>query len=283
MVARSAADMIERIGLQNRWHDDMYHRLLTLSWTRFMALAAVIYVTANLLFAFLYWLQPDSVANVGPQRFLDLFFFSVETFATVGYGVMAPQTVYANSLMTVETLVGIMTVALTTGLLFARVSRPTAQMLFARVAVIDTYNGQPALMVRMGNQRRSQIIDASVGLTVLRSEVTAEGKFMRRLHDLRLLRERTPVFALSFTAIHVIDAGSPLWDIWEHGLADSDIELLVTVTGYEETMGQTVHARTSYAPEEILTGQRYRDIFGVAENGRRAIDYGRFHDVEPAA
>jgi inward rectifier potassium channel len=182
--------------------------------------------------------------------------------------------------MTVETLVGLMTVALTTGVLFARVSRPTARVLFADVAVVNHYNGQPALMVRMGNARRSQIIQAEVSLTMLRNEVTAEGQSMRRFYDLPLARARTPVFAMSYTAMHFIDEDSPLYGLDAQDLATHDIELLVTVNGLDETMGQQVHARASYLPAEVIFGHRYADMFGVTEDGRRAIDYARFHSVE---
>jgi inward rectifier potassium channel len=283
IVSRNGHETVRRIGMKSRWNEDLYHQMLTVSWTRFMALSAAFYVVANLFFAFLYWVDSNSIANVGPNRFLDLFFFSVETFSTVGYGVMAPQTIYANCVMTLETLAGIMAVALLTGVLFARVSLPTAAVMFSKVAVIDIHNGKPALMVRFGNQRRSQIIDATVGMAVLRSETTAEGKFMRRLHDLRLQRERTPVVAISFTAVHVIDEDSPLFEVWENRLTEGNTELLITVVGYEETMGQTVHARASFLPEEILPRRRYCDIFGVGDDGRRVVDYRMFHETEPAA
>ena len=280
IVQRDATEGLLRVGLQERWHQDLYHRLLTLSWWHFMLLAAVIYVLANAIFAGLYLLQPGSIANAAPGSFLDAFFFSVETFATVGYGVLAPATLYANTVMTAETLVGIMTVALTTGVLFARVSRPTARVLFARVAVVNLYNGQPALMVRMGNARRSQIVQAEVSLTFLRSETTAEGHFMRRFYDLPLARARTPVFAMTYTAIHFIDEQSPLYGLDANDLMAHEIELLVTVNGLDETMGQQVHARASYLPQEIIFGHRYADMFGVTDDGRRAIDYARFHLTE---
>jgi inward rectifier potassium channel len=280
VVQRAATEGLVRVGLQERWHRDLYHRMLTLSWPYFMLLATVVYVVANAAFAALYLLQPGSIANARPGSFLDAFFFSVETFATVGYGVLAPATVYANTVMTVETLVGLMTVALTTGVLFARVSRPTARVLFARVAVVNVYNGQAALMLRMGNARRSQIVQAEVGLTLLRSETTAEGQFMRRFYDLPLARTRTPVFAMSYTAIHFIDETSPLYGMDAEGLRRHEIELLVTVNGLDETLGQPVHARASYLPDEIVFGHRYVDMFGVTEDGRRAIDYARFHLTE---
>jgi len=280
IVQRDATEGLLRVGLRERWHQDLYHRLLTLSWSQFMLLAAVVYVLANAIFAGLYLLQPGSIANATPGSFLDAFFFSVETFATVGYGVLAPATLYANTVMTAETLVGIMTVALTTGVLFARVSRPTARVLFARVAVVNLYNGQPALMVRMGNARRSQIVQAEVSLTFLRSETTAEGHFMRRFYDLPLARARTPVFAMTYTAIHFIDEQSPLFGLDAEDLVAHEIELLVTVNGLDETMGQQVHARASYLPQEIIFGHRYADMFGVTDDGRRAIDYARFHLTE---
>lgn len=283
IVQRTAADGAVRVGLRQRWWEDLYHRLLTLGTWPFLLLALIVYIAANAIFAEAYYLQPDSIANAQPGSFLDAFFFSVETFATLGYGVLSPNSVYANIVMTLETLAGIMLVAVTTGVMFARISRPTARVMFSRVAVITHYNGHPTLMVRMGNERRSQIVQAEVGLSLLRSEHTAEGHFMRRFYDLPLLRGRTPVFALSFTAMHVIDETSPLHGATAEDLVENEMELLVTVTGLEETMGQTVHARASYLPEEILFDHRYADIFGVAEDGRRVIDYSRFHVAEPVS
>lgn len=271
-----------RIGLPSNWSEDLYHRTLTLSWPRFMGLIAAVYLVANLFFALLYWLQPGSVSNATPGSYLDAFFFSVETFGTIGYGVLAPATVYANCVMTLETLCGILLVALTTGVMFARVSRPTARVLFSQVAVIAPHNGVPTLMVRMGNQRLSQILQAEVTLTLIRNEQTSEGAYMRRFHDLPLERGRTPIFAMSFQAMHSIDERSALRGATHETLVAMEAEILVAVTGLEETMGQTVHARSSYLPEEILFGQRYVDIFSVADDGVRTVDYRRFHDAEEA-
>jgi inward rectifier potassium channel len=134
-------------------------------------------------------------------------------------------------------------------------------------------------MIRLGNERTSQIVDAQVSVNLLRNETTREGRFMRRFHDLKLVRARTPVFALSFTAVHVIDAASPLHGMTAEGLAQAEVELLVTVIGIDETSGQTVHARTSYTADEIRIGHRYADVFGQTADGRRAIDYARFHDT----
>jgi len=282
LVERGAQEGLLRVGLPSHPTADLYHRALRVSWRSFLGATAGVYVTANLFFGFLYWLQPGAVANARPGWFRDCFFFSVETFGTIGYGVLAPATDYANAVMTVETLTGIVLVALTTGLMFARVSRPTARVLFSRVAVVGTYDGQPTLMVRMGNERLSQIVQAEVGMTLVRNEWNNEGMFMRRFYDLRLARARTPIFAMSYLAMHTLDDASPLYGATPQILEEIEAEILVTVSGIEVVMGQTVHARTSYLPHEILFGRRYADMFGRTADGRQAIDYGRFHLTEDA-
>ncbi len=269
-----------RVGLRSQVTKDLYHRALRLPWSGFLALMTGVYLTANLAFAFLYSLQPGAITNARPGFFRDAFFFSVETFGTIGYGIMAPATDYANAVMTVETLCGIVLVALTTGVMFARVSRPTARVLFSKVAVIAPYNGTPTLMVRMGNKRLNQILQAEVRLTLVRNERTREGSFMRRFYDLELARDRTPIFAMSFLAMHPLNETSPLFGATRQTLEEMEAEILVTVTGLDETMSQTVHARVSYLPEEMLFNHRYANMFGMTDDGRRAIDYGQFHRTE---
>jgi inward rectifier potassium channel len=244
-------------------------------------LIASAYLLVNLVFATLYFAQPGSIANVRPGFFRDAFFFSVETFGTIGYGVLAPATDYANSVMTVETLVGLTFVAVTTGIMFARISRPTARVLFAEVAVITPHEGVPTLMVRVGNERPNQILEAEVGLSLLRDEVSVEGRRMRRFYDLKLERARTPIFALSFTVMHRMDLSSPLHGLDSAGLEAIGAEILMTVTGLDETSAQAVHARRSYLPEDLRFGETYADIFSVTPDGRRVIDYGKFHLTEP--
>ncbi len=274
------ASAMLRIGLRQPWHGDLYHRALTLSWPRFFLVAAIIYLFANAAFALLYLAQPGSIVAAQPGSFLDAFFFSVQTFGTIGYGVMAPATIWANAVMTLETLVGIMLVALTTGVMFARVSRPTARVMFSKVAVVTDYDGEPTLMVRMGNERLSQIVHAEVQMSLVRNETNREGHSIRRFYDLRLQRQHTPVFAMSFQAMHTMDDASPLYGATHDDMVAQGAELVVTVTGMDETLGATVHARGSFLPAEIRFGHRYVDIFGMTPEGRPAIDYRRFHDTE---
>ena len=279
LIVHDTADQVVSVGLERPWFDDIYHRILKMSWPNFFVLGAASYLVANLFFAALYLLQAGSITNAHPGSFPDAFFFSVQTMATIGYGVMAPATVYANLLMTVETAVGLMFVALTTGLVFARFSRPTARIMFSQVAVVGPYNGKPALTVRLANQRQNQLLAAHVSMTVVRDELTAEGSLLRRFYDLKLVRDRSPVFALTFTAIHEIDEQSPLHGATAERMRAVNAELVVTASGVDETLVQPVQARTSYLPHEILWDHRFADIIGYTEDGRRAIDYRRFHDT----
>jgi inward rectifier potassium channel len=279
LVARNTSDQVLAVGLHSAWFTDLYHRILTMSWPRFLALTLAAYLATNMLFAGLYLLQPGSIANARADSPIDAFFFSVETIATIGYGVMSPATIYANMLMTVESAIGMLFVALTTGLIFARFSRPTARVLFSRVAVVGPHNGKPTLTVRLANQRQNQILATQVSMTLVRDELTEEGNLLRRFYDLKLVRDRSPVFALTFTVMHEIDAASPLRGGSSEVLAEFNAELIVTASGIDETLVQPVHARASYLPNEVLWNHRFVDIIGWTEDGQRAIDYRRFHDA----
>jgi inward rectifier potassium channel len=279
LIARETADEVLALGLRRPLLGDLYHRTLRLGWWSFLWLGALVYVAANVLFALLFMIEPDGIANARPGSFWDAFFFSVQTMATVGYGQMFPATRYANLVVTVETAIGLMLVALATGLVFARFSRPTARILFSKVALIGPHNGMPTLSFRMANQRSNRILQAEVGVTLLRDEQTEENVLIRRFYDLKLARYRTPVFAMSFTVMHEIDRDSPLYGADAASLEAQNAELVVTASGLDETLAQRVQARTSYLPQEILWNHRFVDVLGWTEDGRRVIDYRRFHDI----
>ena len=279
LLARETADEVLAVGLRRPLLGDLYHRTLRMGWCSLFAVVLLFYIVANAVFALLYMLDLEGIGNARPGSFWDAFFFSVETFATIGYGQLYPATFYANLVMTIETAVGILFVAIATGLVFARFSRPTARILFSQVAVIGPYNGRPVLSFRLANQRRNQILQAEVAATLLRDEVSAEGVAIRRFYDLKLARYRTPVFAMTFTVMHDIDRDSPLYGCDAALLAEHNAELIVTASGLDETIAQRVNARTSYLSDEIRWGHRFVDISGWTEDGRRVIDYRRFHDT----
>jgi inward rectifier potassium channel len=283
LIARGTADQTLALGLRRPWFGDLYHFTLQIPWSCFLVGGVAIYLAANAGFALLYLLEPGTIGNARPGSFADAFFFSVQTMATIGYGQLVPATLYANLVVTVETAFGLLFLAMATGLVFARFSRPTARILFSRVAVIGPHNGQPTLSFRAANQRRNQILQAEVAVTLLRDEETAEGVMLRRFYELKLTRYRSPVLAMTFTVMHEIDRDSPLHGASAASLEADNAELVVTATGIDETIAQRVHARTSYLPDEILWGHRFVDVIGWTEDGRRVIDYRRFHDTVPLA
>ncbi|MCA9667606.1 MAG: hypothetical protein KC503_18530 [Myxococcales bacterium] len=268
---------------QSGWLHDLYHYLLVTSWLKLLLMFFAGYLVANALFAALYLLGGDQcVRGVRPGSFLDAFFFSVQTMSTIGYGRMEPLSTYANVLVTVEAFMGLLAFALATGLVFSKFARPSARVLFAKKAVVALDDGRPVLMVRMANTRGNQIYEASVRLSLLRDVVNAEGELMRRFFDMNLTRERTPVFAMSWTAIHVIDEQSPLYGVTEDELAANEAMLLVSLHGTDETFVQPVHARAFYFHDDIQWGARYIDVIHRREEeGILELDYGTFHDTEP--
>jgi inward rectifier potassium channel len=261
---------------------DLYHAMLTVSWPTLCCGLALLYILCNLVFAVLYLIQPGSIANAAPGSLLDTFFFSVETMSTIGYGNMVPATLYANLLMTLEAMLGIAVFALAAGIVFARFSRPTARVLFSEVAVVTPFDGVPTLMFRCANERRNRILEAEVRVYFAREETSAEGTTMRRTYDLALVRSRNPLFTLSWTVMHPIDARSPLYGIDPDFLASWDAGIVITLTGTDETLSQPVIARHSYRADQILWGRKFVDILDQLEDGQRVVDYRRFHDTEEA-
>lgn len=267
------------LNATRRWHKDFYHTTLTASWPRFLLWSIGLFLAVNAAFAGLYLAQPGSIRGARPGAFSDAFFFSVQTLATIGYGQMSPATAYANVLMTCEVLVGGLTLALVTGLAFARFSRPSARVLFSHVAVVGPVNGQPMLALRIANERRNQILHAEVRLSLVRDERTSEGHYLRRFYDLKLMRSQTPVFAMTFLVMHPLDRDSPLFGATAESLAADHAEIVLIVTGLDATLSQLIHARASYFAPQILFGRRFVDVIGTLPDGRRAIDYARFHDT----
>src|SRR5947208_2743005 len=220
---------------------DLYHLLLTSSWPRLLGLLAIGYAAANALFALGYLIEPDAIENARPGSFADAFFFSVQTMATIGYGRMVPRTFLANTLVTLETLTGLLGLAMVTGLVFAKFSRPTARVLFSRVAVIGWRDGVRAFMFRMANERGNNIVEAQVHVALARQEVTAEGESVRRFYDLELARRLNTIFPNTWTVIHPIVDGSPLHHATATSLAVEDAPIVAS--------GVCVHSRD----EEYLT------------------------------
>jgi inward rectifier potassium channel len=266
------------IGFAKDGWRDGYHWLLSMPIGAFLGLAIAAYLALNAVFAVGYVLT-GGVTGARLGSFPDAFFFSVETMSTVGYGELAPASTAAHVLVTVECFVGLFNLAIVTGLLFARFSKPTARVMFSRNAVVTTYEGQPTLMFRAANKRRNRIVEAEVTLSMLRDSVTAEGVAMRGFEPMTTIRARTPVFYMTWQIMHRIDELSPLYSETRTSLAARRAELVVVLRGLDETFSQTIHARTSYPSNRVVWDRRLADMFSIDGQGRTVIDYTLFHDL----
>lgn len=273
------ADIAYVGGAKDGWRD-FYHRMLTMPLWAFLAVMLLGYLSLNALFAGLYMAEPNAIEHARRGDFLDHFFFSVQTLGTLGYGVMWPRTRWANVLVTAETFVGLFNLGIATSLLFARISRPTARIMFSRLAVVAPMDGAPTLMFRAANRRMNLVLEAEVSVNLVRDTVTAEGVMMRRFEELPLLRSRSPLFFLTWQVMHRIDEASPLFGLDRGSLEAMNGEVVVVMRGLDETFVSTIHARTSYLPDEIMFGRKLANVLGFGPDGRRIIDFTRFHDVE---
>ena len=260
---------------------DLYHYLVRSPWPILLTLVLGVFTAANAVFALAYWLD-GGVQGSRPDSYTDMFFFSVQTMSTIGYGVLHPTTFFSNALASVEALMGLVGLAVMTGLVFAKFSLPTARVRFSRYAVISRRDGFPSLMFRMANLRESQILEAQIHLVFSRVEVTAEGERLRRFYDLRLQRERSALFTLSWTAVHQILPDSPLSGETPESLRDAGVMIVVSLTGLEQTFSLTVNARQFYGAEDILWGKRLADITVFRGEETPVLDYSRFDEVVEA-
>ena len=265
------------------WQGDAYHRLLSLSWTRLLSALFAVFVLFNVLFAVLYQAGGDCIGAANPGSFLEAFSFSVQTMASIGYGTMAPTTPYAYVLSNLEGFLGLLGVAMASAFLFAKFSSPTARVVFSRSMVVHRRDGVPTLHFRMANMRGNQLVEANLSVVLLVHTVTQEGDALRRLVDLPLVRDRTPAFSLSWTAMHILDEASPLQDLLSSEGADPRlVAVLVTLTGMDGTFNQTVHTQARYAPEQILWGHRFADMVAEGPDGL-VVHLDRIDETKPGA
>ena len=268
-------------GLRRRVWQDLFHYFMTVSWPRLFSTFALASLLFNLGFALLYRLQPGCLANLNPPGFWGAFFFSVETLATVGYGDMHPQTLYGHVVASVEIFFGLMSIALVTGVMFARFSRPTARFLFADIAVVGPVDGRRVLMFRAANARQNIVMEAAARLRLIRDSVTQEGNHLRRIQDLALLRSEHPLFVLGWNIMHVIDESSPLAGESTESLRAANAILYLTLSGTDETTGQILMARHAYRAGDIRWNHGFRDILATGADGIDHFDYSKFHDADP--
>ncbi|RDS83141.1 potassium channel protein [Dyella monticola] len=268
-------------GLNERFWDDFYHRALTMSWPAFFGFAISVFLIFNALFAMIYQVDPNGIANQFPKGLAGAFFFSVETLATVGYGDMHPQSVYTHVVATGEIILGMGNIAVFTGLIFARFSRPRAKILFGKHPIVRMIDGKQTLMMRAANMRLNLIAQASAKLHLLSMYASPEGFHIRRIIDLDLVRDQHPIFMLSWNIMHVIDESSPLYGVSPESLEASEATLLLTIEGTDETTSQSMMARHQWAIKDVRWNYRFIDLVRRDDDGVNIIDYTIFDEVLP--
>jgi inward rectifier potassium channel len=271
-----------KVGVRRFAIDDPYYLILAMRWPTFLGLVLLLFLATNLVFATLFWIGPGSVANVRPHAFADAFFFSVETLATVGYGVMTPGNLYGHVVATAEIFSGMFLTALVTGAFFARFARPQARMVFSDSAVVAPYEGRQALMVRVASRRLQGISEATARMSYLRSETVGESRF-RRFDDLKLVRRSIPVLSLTWTVIHPIDEDSPLYGMTEARMAAEAPTLMVSITGFDEAISSVINDRRTYGRDNVRFNHVFTDILRDLSDDMIELDITRIHETRPVA
>jgi inward rectifier potassium channel len=260
---------------------DLYAALLRASWGTVFGVFALVYLLVNLAFAVVFLVVGDAIAGARPGSFADTFAFSVQTLSTVGYGALAPRPPWGNVLVPLETFCGIFLVAVATGICFSKFARPRAGMVFADRVVIGPHNGRRCLMVRVANARGGEIVEANVRLTAIKSEVTTEGRTMRRLFDLALERASTPLLMLSFLVVHPIDETSALYGLSADDLRSGDVRINALISGIEGVFMQTVYVMAFYDHSCIVQDAQFADMLTPLPDGKMVVDLRRLSDVTP--
>jgi len=256
-------------------HKDLYHYFLRTSWPKLFLIYIFLYLSINLLFAGLYLMDAGSI-TASAHNIKNAFFFSVQTFSTVGYGSIAPQNVYGNVVVVLEIMTGVMFLALTTGLVFAKFSKPSAKILYSKNMLITKFDGNNVLMFRMANARSNQIISANVELHYIYPTISPEGLNIVRFAPLKLQKSYSPLFSLSWSVFHSIDSDSPFFGKTEEEIKKLNYEFYVLFNGTDGTFSQTIHDMHNYKTQDILVNHRFEDILQRQDDGTRIIDYKKF-------
>ncbi len=285
LLNRDGSFNVERTGLKLTALLNPYHFLLTMSWSRFIGLTLLVYFLSNVFFGFFYGLLgPEALVDTSSAPteniFLRGFFFSVQTFATIGYGTIHPVGIIPNLLVTLESYYSMIMTALVTGIVFARFARPVARILFSETAIIAPYQDKTAFMLRLVNSRNNQLLE--VGAQIMFSRLVEEnGKKNRRFEMLELERNRVSFLPLAWTIVHPIDENSPMFGLTEEDLTRTDAEFAILLSGMDETYAQIVHTRTSYKPHEIKHGYKFTNIYNEVESGEKiSIDVRKLSKIE---
>ncbi|MGC4000018.1 MAG: potassium transporter [Anaeromyxobacter sp.] len=269
------------IGLRRRPLSDLYHRLVTGSWTRLLLTYALVYFVTEALFEAAHYALEG--AGAVPRGTLAAALVGLARGAPLAEvsASFEPRALLAGSLRGLEGFTRWAELVIGAGLVLTKFALLKARVLFSQVAVLGPHADGDALLFRIANERAGHVVDARLSVMLVRNELDEDGEVIRRAHDLPLLRGGTALFSHAWTAVHRVDRQSPLSGETPATLAAAEAELLVTFTGYDEGLSRAIHARHVYGPERIRWAVHFAPIVTCLPDGRRAVDYRRFHEVIP--
>ena len=262
---------------------DLYYFLIAASWARLLMLSFGGFVAINFLFAVLYFVGLEGITNAEPGSFSDAFFFSVQTFSTIGFGAMSPASPYAHVLVTIESFFGLVMVALATGLIFAKFARPKGAIDFSDKMLIYNRDGVPYLHFRMANQRLSEMYNMKVRVSAVIQEISAEGHQIGRNLTLQQVREEVPFFTTNWMSMHRLDEKSPLYGVTPENIADRVFVFIVTVEGMDATLMQTVQASYFYRAKDVLFNHHFLDMMSFDLERGIILHQDMLNKTEPIA
>lgn len=284
MINRDGSFNVSRRGLPFLQSLSVYHTLISTSWWKFNLLLVISFGVVNIVYALLYIVIGfEHLAGASGSGFLhqfsEAFFFSTQTFTTVGYGRISPEGFLANTLSTFESMSGWLYFAMAAGLFYGRFSRPHARIIFSKDAIIAPYRRGTAFEFRIANQRNNQLIEVEAQVLFSKKE-HHDGQRKRQFYPLTLERTLVTFFPLTWTVVHPIDESSPLLGATQASLAQWEAEFLILLKGFDDTFSQTVHARSSYKHDEVVVGAKFDTIYGTDVDGKTTIDLHKIHNIE---
>lgn len=280
VINRDGSFNLKRRGLPFFESFSIYHWLISMSWFKFCSLILAAYLVVNVFFATLYFIGGDAnfegiQTNNNFDRFLNEFFFSTQTFTTVGYGRINPVGVYSNIISSIESLSGLLSLALATGLLYGRFVRPVAKIIYSENALIAPYKDITGFQFRIANKRSDhQMVDTEVDVLLSRVENDA-----LKFYNLKLEYKKITMFTATWTVNHPIDEESPLYGLTEDDLKEMDSEFFVLLKGFDDTFAQQVHSRSSYKYNEIVWGAKFVSVYGKSDDGETTIELDRISEL----
>ncbi|MEM7467984.1 MAG: ion channel, partial [Pseudomonadota bacterium] len=272
---------VKRVGISLGHFGDFYHWVMAAPWWQFLLTAALAYLCINVTFASVYLLGGDAILNARPASFVDAFIFSFQTSTTIGYGYLLPKTPFAHVVVMFDVIVGILYVAVVTGLAFAKFARPRPRVVFSdKALIVDYENNQKALVFRVANGRSTQIVNAEVTVGLIRKNPNPHAGLVRRMYELDLVANQSPFFALSWMVVHVIDEHSPLFGLNEAQIKSEQIRVHATFVGIDDVYAQTVHWWHAYTAEHIVFANKFVDMVTFNSDDSAIIDYTKIHLYE---